>query len=94
MPPSALLFFRGIPGTTAVQIQTSSWRSRKIVIFAPTYNLASIFMGTQGVGAYGYTSFEIPPGGVAVVEISDVSVLFFVGLNNTDIITGWAESLL
>jgi hypothetical protein len=59
-------------------------------------------MGNQGVvagtstpgNAPGQPSFEIPPGGTVTINISNVSSLYFIATNSTDIITGWAEALI
>jgi hypothetical protein len=99
MPPSGALFFRFAPGVAARQIQQGSYRCRKIIFYAPgptsiAPNAASIFVGTQGVAYGGATSMEVPPGGSGVWEISDVTTAWFIAANPTDIITGWAESIL
>ncbi len=98
-PPSGALFFRFIVGAQARQIQTSSYACRKVIAFAPgptadSPNLKSVYMGLQGLGVAGVTSMEIPPGGAATIDISDASLIYFIGQNATDIITGWAESVL
>jgi len=94
VPPTGILWFRFTPGTKAIQIQTSSWPSRKIVFYAPTTNLLSIFMGPSSVTPFGSATMEIPPGSSGTIEIADVILIYFVAQNATDILTGWVESNL
>ncbi len=98
VPSNNALVFRFAPGTQATQIQTSSWAARKVVLYTPgpgsdSPNIASIYMALQG-GAIvlgGHTA-EIPPGSALTIEISDITLLWFVAHNSTDVISGWAES--
>jgi len=92
-PTSSALFFNFAPGLTATQIQQGSWPCRKIIFYAPSTNGGNIYLGTQGVSPT-TANLPIPPGGSGVIDISDVTTLYWVADIATDIIAGWAESNL
>jgi hypothetical protein len=50
-------------------------------------------MGPQGLSV-SKGGFAIPPGSSGFIDIADVMFIFWVATNDTDSITGWAESSL
>ena len=89
--------FNFAPGTSATQILQGSHPCIRVIIVCPNsqysqVNSKSIFLGIGGTVQALLQAIEYPPGSSDTIEIDDVSKLWFLGQNTTDIVMGRVES--